>query len=35
MQRIESREKALMEALFETEAVAGATGLAEALGQLP
>ena len=35
MQRIESREKALMEALFETDAVAGATGLAEALGQLP
>jgi hypothetical protein len=35
MQRIESREKALMQALFEADAVAGATDLPQALGQLP
>jgi hypothetical protein len=35
MQRIESRERALMEALFEGKAVAGATDPPTALGQLP
>lgn len=35
MRRIESREQALMEALFDTEPVAGGTSRTEALGQLP
>jgi hypothetical protein len=35
MRRIESRERALMEALFDGNAVAGATSWPEALGQLP